>query len=152
MFNTTPQLRDYSSLDERFITYFKSAERVEVIWKEGYEDYTGYGCRTNGRVARFYVSMSTGWRPVFISLLQRNSWGGSAILVEAVQDIRGLGTYLYEHSSFAHLRAIKFEAEQKLYEDNKTVFEPPMVEIIEGLNYHPVLKAMIEKKEEMWWL
>ena len=146
MFTTLPQLRDYSSLDKRFIPYFKSAERVEVVWKDGFEDYTGYGCRTNGRVARFYVSMSTGWRPVFISLLQRNSWGGGSILVDAVQDIRGLGTYLYENSSFAHLRATKFEAEKKLYEDNKAVFQPPMPALIEGLNYHPVLKATILKE------
>lgn len=59
---------DYSELDKRFEKYYDSRERVEVTWKPGYEDYTGYGTRTEGRKARFYVGKSTGWVPIFIQL------------------------------------------------------------------------------------
>ncbi len=122
------QLRDFSSLDLRFIPYFKSGERVEVVWKEGYEDYTGHGSRTEGRCGRFYVSMSTGWRPIFIQLLKRNSSGGVGILTDAVEDIRGLGTYLYDNYLNAQFRREKFEAEWQKWEDQKSFLKPPVIE------------------------
>ena len=84
---------DYSKLDERFTPYYESGERVEVEWKEGFGDLTGYGARTNGMKARFYVGKSTGWVPIYLELLTRNSIGGAAILSSAVKSIRGLGTY-----------------------------------------------------------
>jgi len=85
--------RDLSSLDERFTPYYNSNERVEVVWKEGYEDYTGFGLKTEGRVGRFYVGRSTGCRPIYIMLLKRNSSGGAGILSSAVESIRGLEIY-----------------------------------------------------------
>ena len=84
---------DYSSLDERFTRYYESGERVEVTWQEGMEDYTGYGCQTEGLKARFYVGKSTGWKPVYLQILRRDSSGGASILSSAVESIRGLGIY-----------------------------------------------------------
>jgi len=86
---------DYSELDERFRPYYESGQRVEVVWKEGYEDYTGYGARTGGRKARFYVGKSTGWRPVFLQILRRDSIGGTAILSCAVESIKPLPIYRF---------------------------------------------------------
>jgi len=85
--------KDLSDLDKRFTPYFDSGERVEVEWKEGYEDFTGYGCLTDGKKARFYVGRSTGWRPVYLQILRIDSTGGCAILSSAVKSIRGLGIY-----------------------------------------------------------
>lgn len=85
--------RDLSDLDTRFTPYYESGERVEVTWKPGFEDYTGYGCRTDGKKARFYVGRSTGWKPIYLMILKRDSSGGPAILSSAVENIRGLGTF-----------------------------------------------------------
>ena len=84
---------DYSELDQRFTPYYQSGERVEVEWKDGFEDFTGYGCRTDGMKARFYVGKSTGWKPIYLQILRRNSCGGVAILSSAVKSIKGLGLY-----------------------------------------------------------
>jgi len=85
--------RDCSDLDKRFEPYYNSRERVEVEWKEGLEDYTGYGNLTEGKKARFYVGRSTGWKPIYLQILRRDSIGGAAILSCAVKNIRGLGIY-----------------------------------------------------------
>ena len=84
---------DYSELDNRFTPYYESGERVEVEWLPGLEDYTGYGNQSEGLKARFYVGKSTGWKPVYLQILRRDSYGGSAILSSAVKSIRGLGIY-----------------------------------------------------------
>jgi len=89
----TLKIIDYSALDSRFTRFYDADERVEVVWKDGYEDYTGYGCRTDGKKARFYVGKSTGWKPVYLQILQKNSTGGAAILSSAVESVRGLGIY-----------------------------------------------------------
>ena len=83
------------NLDERFTEHYESQERIEVEWKEGFEDTTGYGSRTDGKKARFYVGKSTGIKPIYLEIFQRNSIGGVAILSCAVKSIRGLGTYKY---------------------------------------------------------
>lgn len=93
----TLKIIDNSKLDDKFTRFYDSEERVEVEWKEGYEDFTGYGCRTNGKKARFYVGKSTGWKPIYIMVFRRNSFGGGAILSEAVKSIKGLGTYRYKY-------------------------------------------------------
>ena len=92
-YHKTGKKMDYSKLDERFSRYYESGERVEVEWKEGFEDFTGYGNRTNGKKARFYVGKSTGWKPVYLQILKRNSFGGSAILSKAVKSVKSLGIY-----------------------------------------------------------
>ena len=35
---------DYSDLDPRFEKYFDSRERIEVVWKPGFEDYSKRSC------------------------------------------------------------------------------------------------------------
>lgn len=84
---------DYSDLDERFTRYYESGERVEVTLKEGHGIYMGYGNRTDGRKIRFYVGKSGGWKPIYLMILTRRSYGGMAILSEAIESIRGLGIY-----------------------------------------------------------
>ncbi len=91
--NEHGQGEDLSDLDSRFAPYFESTERVEVTWKDGHENWTGYGQRSKGRKARFYVGRSTGWRPVYIQLLRRDSIGGACILSDAVAHIRGTGIF-----------------------------------------------------------
>lgn len=88
--------RDLSDLDSRFRKYYKSQERVEVTWEKGWEVLMGYGCRTDGRKLRFYVGMSTGWRPTYIMLLRRDSPGGMAIgSADKIKEVKGLGIYKY---------------------------------------------------------
>jgi hypothetical protein len=89
----TGRKMDYTDIDKRFIKYLDSQERVEVTWKAGFEDYTGYGSFTDGKKARFYVGRSTGWKPVLLQIYKRNSYGGSAISSSAIKSIRGLGIY-----------------------------------------------------------
>lgn len=83
-------MKDNSNLDSRFDYAFKNNLRVEVTWKEGYEDYTGYGSRTNGKKGRFYVGRSTGWKPIYLMILKSNSTGGEAICSSAIEKIRTL--------------------------------------------------------------
>ena len=89
-FHSSGNKMDYSEIDERFIPYYESGERVEVEWKEGMEDFGGYGARTEGRKARFYVGISTGWRPVFLQIYRKDSMGGQHILSSAVKSIKAV--------------------------------------------------------------
>ena len=87
---------DYSELDPRFDSFYESGERVEVVWKDGYEDFMGYGARTNGKKARFYVGKSTGWKPIYLQILRKDSHGGVGILSCGIESIRGLGVFKNE--------------------------------------------------------
>lgn len=99
---------DYSDIDKRFIPFFLRGERVEVILKEGYELNMGHGCRTEGRAIRFYVGVSTGWRPIFLMVLNRNSNGGMGIMSESVEHVHGLRIYKYrDFSQWDHDRLSK---------------------------------------------
>lgn len=91
--NGTKHELDTSELDELFTRFYESGERVEVEWFEGYEDYSGYGSRTDGKKARFYVGKSTGWKPVYLQIDNRSSTGGTALYSKGVKSIRGLGIY-----------------------------------------------------------
>lgn len=84
-------VRDLSDLDPRFEKYYNSGERVEVEWIDGWGDFTGYGCLTDGKKARFYVGRSTGWKPIYLMILKSNSIGGAAIPSNGVKSVRGLG-------------------------------------------------------------
>ena len=84
------------NIDSRFTPFYESGERVEVTWKKGYEDYSGYGSRTEGTKARFYVGKSTGIEPIYLQIHSIRSYGGQAILSSAVESIRGLGIYKYK--------------------------------------------------------
>lgn len=75
-----------ADLDHRFIPYM--GQRVEVNYKPGWEDFTGYGARTNGLKARFTVGISTGQKPVFLMLLTKRSLDGAPVCAEAVESIR----------------------------------------------------------------
>lgn len=75
-------------LDKRFIPHYESGNRVEVTWKEGFEDYSGYGARTEGRKARFTVGVSTGWFPCFLQIYSKRSMGGVSILSSAIESIK----------------------------------------------------------------
>jgi hypothetical protein len=79
---------DLSDIDLRFLPYLHTRDRLEVEWKEGFEDYSGYGSRTDGKKARFTVGISTGWRPVLLQIYSKRSMGGGAILSTAVKSIR----------------------------------------------------------------
>jgi hypothetical protein len=79
---------DTADLDMRFKEAYENGRRVEVEWQEGFEDYSGYGNRTDGRKARFCVGMSTGWKPVFLQIYSVRSSGGQAILSSAVKSIK----------------------------------------------------------------
>jgi len=85
--------RDFSDLDPRFTPFFESGERVEVTWKPGFEDYTGYGLRTDGRKSRFWVGRSTGRKPVYLMVLTKRSLGGGAICSSAVESVCGTGVF-----------------------------------------------------------
>ena len=90
------RLMDYSELDSRFDSFYESGERVEVVWKDGYEDFSGYGARTNGKKARFYVGKSTGWKPIYLQILRKDSHGGVGIFSCGIESIRGLGVFKNE--------------------------------------------------------
>ena len=81
---------DFSELDERFTKYYNSGQRVEVEWLDGFEDYSGYGGRTNGKKARFTVGKSTGWKPIYLQIYSKRSTGGQAILSSAVKSIKAI--------------------------------------------------------------
>lgn len=72
---------------------YATRQRVEVEWKEGWGDYTGYGCLTDGMKGRFYIGKSTGTKPIYLTILKRNSWGGGGLSIEGIKNIRLLGVY-----------------------------------------------------------
>ena len=86
----TLRIFNNSQLDTRFDYAYKHNLRVEVTNKEGWENYTGYGSRTEGRKNRFYVGKSTGWKPVYLMILNKNSIGGSAICSKGIESVRVL--------------------------------------------------------------
>lgn len=85
--------KDFSDLDERFTPFYEKNERVEVTYKKGYENYTGYGNKTNGLVQRFYIGRSTGIKPIYLEIQKRNSMGGTALMSKGIVSIKGLGVY-----------------------------------------------------------
>ena len=72
--------------------FFESAKnnhyRVEAINSTGYEDLTGYGNKTDGKINRFYIGRSTGWIPIYLEILQNNSSGGSALFTTPKRKFR----------------------------------------------------------------
>ena len=83
----TLRLIDNSQLDSRFDRAYQNNYRVEVTWKKGFEDYSGYGSRTNGRKTRFKIGKSIGWKPIYLQIYSRRSTGGQSILSSAVETI-----------------------------------------------------------------
>lgn len=83
------EVRCYNSNTDRYYTnltynsvfeqWLKSHARVEAINDSGYEDLTGYGAKTSGKINHFYLGRSTGWIPIYLEILQNNSSGGGAL-------------------------------------------------------------------------
>lgn len=80
----------YESLvyDRDLEKYRESRKRVEITWKPGYENYTGYGSRSEGMKARGRISRSTGWIPVYLLILTSRSLGGEPISTKYIKEIR----------------------------------------------------------------
>jgi len=85
--------RDFSDLDKRYTEFYERGERVEVELEEGWEMLVGYGCLTGGRKLRFWIGRSTGIRPIYLMILNRNSTGGCCVPNSGVKSIRGLGIF-----------------------------------------------------------
>lgn len=79
----------YNSLTyDSYLEQIRDARnRVEIEWKKGFEDYTGFGNRTNGKKQRCYIGKSTGWIPCYLVILKSNSCGGWALLDIAIKNI-----------------------------------------------------------------
>lgn len=77
----TLRIIDRSGLDNRFKQFFDSGERIEVTYDWGEKE-------------RFYVRRSTDWKPCWIALKKRNSYGGGALLQDSIVDIKPIGVFL----------------------------------------------------------
>jgi hypothetical protein len=76
-------VKDTSELDPRFTEYHRTGQRVEVTYDDG-------------EVERFYVGISTGWRPIYLKIKTTRSFGGDAIgryERDRIVSIRGLAKY-----------------------------------------------------------
>ena len=82
------------TIEQKLDHYRLTGERVEVTWRAGYEDFTGYGASTEGRKARFYVGRSTGREPCLLQIYRRDSLGGQAVSIDLIESIRGLGIFI----------------------------------------------------------
>jgi hypothetical protein len=65
--------------DAQLERWKENGARIERINPDGYEDYTGYGARTNGKRNRFYIGKSTGWIPCYLEILRKDSHGGGTL-------------------------------------------------------------------------
>jgi hypothetical protein len=87
--------RDHHYWELNYDPFFEYAKqnhiRVEAHNYPGYEDYTGYGGRTNGKINRFYIGRSTGFIPIYLEILTNRSTGGSALFVPAKKYARSFG-------------------------------------------------------------
>ncbi len=86
----TLRIIDNSELDNRLTPFYESKQRVEITWKKGYEDFTSYGARTNGTKQRCYIGKSTGWKPIYLCILNSRSLGGAGILSNAIESIKAV--------------------------------------------------------------
>jgi hypothetical protein len=68
--------------------YKNNKNRIEIQWKKGYEDFSGYGNRTEGKKQRCYIGKSSGWIPIYLTILTSRSFGGSALLHNAIESIK----------------------------------------------------------------
>ena len=71
--------------DLNYTTFFENALnnnlRVQAENPKGHEDFTGYGCRTDGRFNRFTIGRSSGWIPIYLEILTSRSMGGGSLYV-----------------------------------------------------------------------
>lgn len=71
----TNRLIDYSKLDKRFEYAHDNNYRIEITYEWGEKE-------------RGYIGLSTGWKPCWLLIKRSNSFGGGALLQEAVTDIK----------------------------------------------------------------
>lgn len=76
----TLRVIDNKDLNPRAKRFYESGERVEITYKDGEK-------------TRCYIGKSTGWKPVYLEVLRRNSSGGGALYLPDDAQIRGLGIY-----------------------------------------------------------
>jgi len=76
----TLRLIDNTSLIQRATPFYESKERVEITYKDGTK-------------TRCYIGKSTGWKPIYLEILKRNSYGGSSLYLPDEAKIKGLGIY-----------------------------------------------------------
>lgn len=87
---------DNSNLYERFTPYYETKERIEIEFENGWGMAFGQlGCKTDGKRVRCYVGKSTGWKPIYLMILNRNSSGGIGLPNDGIKSIRGLGEYMH---------------------------------------------------------
>ena len=79
--------------DQEIEKFKQSGERVEIHWKKGWKDWSGYGQKTDGRIARGYIGRSTGWIPIYLLLLTSKSSGGEGLCHTGIESIKGLEVY-----------------------------------------------------------
>jgi hypothetical protein len=60
---------DYSDLAKNFIPFYENGRRVEVQFK-------------SGEIKRGTIGITTGWKPVFLLMLRKNSIGSSYTLCD----------------------------------------------------------------------
>jgi len=76
----TLKVIDKSELNPRATQFYKSGERVEIIYSDGEK-------------TRCYIGKSTGWKPVYLEVKKSNSMGGGALYLPENATIRGVGRY-----------------------------------------------------------
>lgn len=69
-----------SELDPRLDAFYRSGERVELLYR-------------GGTYERGYIGRSTGTRPVYLLLKLRTSTGGGPVARNSFISVRGLGVY-----------------------------------------------------------
>ncbi len=73
----TLRLIDYSELDPRFLDYFESGQRIEITYEWG-------------ETERCYVGKSTGYKPIWLLIRKKNSFGGEALMPNKITAIKEL--------------------------------------------------------------
>lgn len=71
----TNKIIDFSRLDKRFEYAYDNNYRVEVTYKWGEKE-------------RGYIGLSTGWKPCWLLIKKSNSFGGTALLQDAIADFK----------------------------------------------------------------
>lgn len=75
----TLRIIDYSALDYRFLDYYQSGQRLELVYQDGSRE-------------RGYIGKSTGWRPIWLLISRRDQDGGAALPCGLVREIIPLKT------------------------------------------------------------
>ena len=68
------------NLDERLTPFYKSGERVEVIEPDGTKN-------------RFWVGKSTGWKPCYLEIKRRDSYGGAQAYIPEGAKVQHTGIF-----------------------------------------------------------